>query len=138
MLSADPERAERHDGLLTSGGRSRGGILALCWVTPTPARRQHAAVSHEQSAQIYVYQQNLASRGLSLWWGFISSRSKAELPNRAKKDAPGPLVQAADPAKGFGQAPRNIALACLEGTSIVRQSFQATRGTAGKSASYNG
>ena len=50
MLSADPERAERHDGLLTSGGRSRGGILALCWVTPTPARRQHAAVSHEQSA----------------------------------------------------------------------------------------
>ena len=55
MLSADPERAERHDGLLTSGGRSRGGILALCWVTPTPARRQHAAVSHEQSAQIYVY-----------------------------------------------------------------------------------
>ena len=74
MLSADPERAERHDGLLTSGGRSRGGILALCWVTPTPARRQHAAVSHEQSAQFYVYQQNLASRGLSLWWGFISSR----------------------------------------------------------------
>ena len=55
MLSADPERAERHDGLLTSGGRSRGGILALCWVTPTPACRQHAAVSHEQSAQIYVY-----------------------------------------------------------------------------------
>ena len=43
MLSADPERAERHDGLLTSGGRSRGGILALCWVTPTPERRQHAA-----------------------------------------------------------------------------------------------
>ena len=76
MLSADPERAERHDGLLTSGGRSRGGILALCWVTPTPLRRQHAAVSHKQSAQIYVYVQKPASRGLALWWGFISSRSR--------------------------------------------------------------
>ena len=76
MLSADPERAERHDGLLTSGGRSRGGILALCWVTPTPARRQHAAVSHERqgtftciSAKTYI-----SISGLSLCPGFISSR----------------------------------------------------------------
>ena len=87
MLSADPERAERHDGLLTSGGRSRGGILALCWVTPTPERRQHAAVSHEQSAQIYVYQQKPASRGLSLGGG-LSRRAlrvppQAETPRRA-------------------------------------------------------
>ena len=78
MLSADPERAERHDGLLTSGGRSRGGILALCWVTPTPARRQHAAVSHERQgticADLRVYQQKAAIRPAPLCWGFISSR----------------------------------------------------------------
>ena len=35
---------------------------------------------------------------------YVLHKCKAELPNRAKKDAPGPLVQAADPAKGFGQA----------------------------------
>ena len=76
MLSADPERAERHDGLLTSGGRSRGGILALCWVTPTPARRQHAAVSHEQSAaDLRVSGKTCISALLSLCPGwFISSR----------------------------------------------------------------
>ena len=74
MLSADPERAERHDGLLTSGGRSRGGILALCWVTPTPARRQHAAVSHEQSAADLRVSGKTYISALSLCPGYISSR----------------------------------------------------------------
>ena len=76
MRSADPERAERHDGLLTSGGRSRGGILALCWVTPTPARRQHAAVSHEQSAadlRVSGKTYSISALG-SLCPGYISSR----------------------------------------------------------------
>ena len=84
MLSADPERAERHDGLLTSGGRSRGGILALCWVTPTPARRQHAAVSHEQSAaDLRVSAKTCISGGVPLL-GVYFVAMKNQAPSRTQ------------------------------------------------------
>ena len=94
MLSADPERAERHDGLLTSGGRSRGGILALCWVTPTPARRQHAAVSHEQSAADLRVSAKTYISGESHSPGYISSRVSLL---EAKKPAAGRAGAYEDP-----------------------------------------
>ena len=77
---ADSCRSSRANRRRVSGDRSRGGILALCWVPPTPECRQHAAVSHERQgticADLRVISQKAAVRCPSLCWGFISSRER--------------------------------------------------------------
>ena len=53
----------------------------------------------------------------------ICSKSKAELPNRAKKDAPGLLVQEGSPADAFGGSPSTP-----RGSANHRADFPKTKG----------
>ena len=138
MLSADPERPERHGRLSTSERVHRGDVVALHRVW----RSQSSPVCGGASAASTILgtckpksftcnHQNPASRPCPLAWGFISSRGSVVTQDGSTVHGAGHVLEVAD-ALLDGERPSQSCLRAAAGDRRV--SKERSGGIAGLSA----